>query len=93
MSDKFTKLQPKDGETVLHCGHLEDKPHHFFALSDGKTVAGINFKRPDGSQGLAHWMVLCEMCFTRNGDEPERCIRGDATWIGDEPEIREPSLQ
>jgi len=34
MSDRFTKYQPKDGEIVMHCGHLENKPHHFFAMGD-----------------------------------------------------------
>ena len=91
MSDwrPFTKQQPKDGDTVLHCGHLETKPHHFFALTDGEKLAGINFRRPDGTEGLAQWMVLCEMCFEQHADEPERCIRADATWIGNEPEILE----
>lgn len=86
---KFAKQQPKDGETILHCGHLETKPHHFFAFSDGKETAGFHFHRPDGTTGTATWMVLCSRCFVTHADRPEECMRGDATWIGDEPEIKE----
>jgi len=87
----FTKVQPSDGDTVLHCGHLENKPHHFYAMSDPsqKIIRGIMFTRPDGTTGLARWMVLCSRCFEVYFDSPEKAMRADATWIGDEPEIRE----
>lgn len=88
---KFSKHQPKDGETVLHCGHLEDKPHHFFAMSDPSLgePEEVTFNRPDGSTGRARWMVLCSTCNLRHGQNPSACIRADATWIGDEPAIKE----
>jgi hypothetical protein len=90
MSAPFTKVQPKDGDTVLHCGHLENKPHHFYAMSDpNKLMVGCPFTRPDGSAGLAKWMVLCSKCFEVYFDAPEKAMRADARWIGDEPEIRE----
>jgi hypothetical protein len=85
----FAKLQPRDGETVLHCGHLDSVPHHFFAMSDGNNVAGINFTRPDGTAGTATWMVLCSSCFSSHANEPERCMRADAVWRGHEPAIKE----
>ena len=39
MSDRFTAAQPKDGDTVLHCGHLENKPH--------RAVADSRWRRKD----------------------------------------------
>lgn len=82
---KFSERQPKDGETVLHCGHLENKPHHFFALPDS-FPDGIKFSRPDGSTGRATWMVLCQNCFAA-GLDPENCMRADGKWKGDAPAI------
>jgi hypothetical protein len=86
---KFSKNQPKDGETILHCGHLETKPHHFFAFGDGNIIVSVNFTRPDGSRGEATWMVLCNQCFAIHQTEPEKAMRADAIWIGDEPAIKE----
>lgn len=44
---KFTKQQPKDGDTVLHCGHLEAKHYHFFYFPEDD----------------AKWMMLCDDCY------------------------------
>ena len=49
----FTKDQPKDGDTILHCGHLGlckivRRPAHWFKF-DGP----VGFQRPDGSPGEA----------------------------------------
>lgn len=86
----FAKYQPKDGETVLHCGHLENKPHHFFAMSDpSKEIQPLVFQRPDGTTGRATWMVLCSQCFPKFCDCPDKAMRADAKWIGDEPALRE----
>ena len=88
---KFTKVQPKDGDTVLHCGHLENKPHHFFATSDPSRskIIGMPFTRPDGTCGVAKWMVLCQSCFPKFCDTPHQAMRADSQWIGDEPAIKE----
>jgi hypothetical protein len=87
---KYTELQPKDGDVVLHCGHLDDKPHHFYVLG-GASREPIHFHRPDGSVGEATWMVLCHRCFQVYPENPEKCMRADATWIGNEPEIKDDS--
>lgn len=78
----FTNLQPKDRETILHCGHIKRKGmKHFFKSS------GTQFTRPDGTTGEAQWWVCCQRCFDRyHGDFQ---VRGDATWIGDEPFIEQ----
>jgi hypothetical protein len=78
---KFTEIQPKDGDHVLHCGHLDTAPHHFL-----KASPPIVFDRPDNTSGEATWVVICDACFRRYGaDAP---IRGDAVWIGNEPIIQ-----
>jgi hypothetical protein len=80
----FTKLQPQDGDTILHCGHLENKPHHFLHFKDA-----VKFRRPDGSQDQAHWLVVCNTCFALHHENPFACISADSTWRGNEPAIRE----
>jgi hypothetical protein len=84
---RFAKQQPIDGEIVTHCGHLENKPHHFFGF--GPDLPLMTFTRPDGSKFPSRWMVLCKKCFNRHSDAPEKCIRADSMWVGDEPAIKE----
>lgn len=88
---KFSKHQPKDGETILHCGHLEKKPHHFYAIGDPekRIPQEMDFRRPDGSVGKAKWMVLCRDCFQIYSDNPAACMRADGEWIGDAPVVKE----
>jgi hypothetical protein len=79
----FTEQQPKDGDVVLHCGHLKDKCHFF-------KVPQLRFRAPNGEAAEAEWIVLCEECYNKNpypkslADFP---IAGHSTWVGDEPEI------
>jgi hypothetical protein len=81
---KFAQMQPKDGETVLHCGHIEGT-HHFFLLSHEMV-----FSRPDQTRGSSRWLVLCVACMARHGDNPGAAIRADSVWQGDRPAIMEP---
>ena len=85
---KFGPVQPKGGDCVLHCGHTNNGlSHHWWGAPDG-----IQFKRPDGTKGVALWIVTCEKCFTAaDGDFDKIQIRGDGRWIGDEPAILAPS--
>lgn len=82
----FTVGQPKDGDLVLHCGHLGQsypgERWHWFEY-DPPT----KFKRPDGTKGEASWLVACNACFERHGEKVP--VRGDGRWKGDEPVIRE----
>jgi hypothetical protein len=80
---RFAKEQPKDGDTILHCGHLERKPHHAFKMPSSQ------FTRLDGTRGESEWMLLCQDCFNAHADEPQVCIRADSIWKGDAPEFRE----
>lgn len=86
----FTEKQPKDGDQVLLCEHASDeKCHcHFFNLPEG-----LVFVRPDGTGGNAKWIVICEECFAKYPDPSLQqlmayIVRSDATWKGDEPEIK-----
>lgn len=83
----FTKDQPKDGDTILHCGHLGQRkfmqrPVHWF-----KFDKSIGFQRPDGSHGEAEWLAACEPCFVKHGEKVANRIRGDGIWTGDIPAI------
>lgn len=80
---RFTKRQPKDGDVVLHCGHLDVKPLHFY-FSPTPTV----FQDPSGVMGSAMWFVQCNTCHLNRGTELE--MRGHIVWKGDEPIIEEP---
>lgn len=83
---EWAEQQPKDGDTLLTCGH-EVGHYHFW-----KFPGGIDFRRPDGTIGEAEWLCACEACFTLSGGEALRVpVRSDATWRGDAPVIRSPS--
>lgn len=85
---KYTELQPLEGECIVYCYHIRDtmgKPqeYHFY-----KTT--IQFVRPDLTNGVATWMVLCKDCNTRlqsdsNWNPP---IAGDSIWKGNAPFIK-----
>lgn len=82
----WAEKQPKDGEIMLHCGHAEDA-RHFFNLPDR-----VPFTRPDGTRGEADWIVCCSARFTASeGDALRVRIRGDGTWTGNDPVIRQGS--
>src|SRR5262245_1354278 len=76
---EFNPLQPKDGDRILHCGHLNSPPpfHWMYA------PAPMRFRRPDGTEAEAHWVVACGLCRTLHGKKVE--IRGDGVWQGDAP--------
>lgn len=82
---KFTAEQPKDGETVLHCGHLHEFKGTWHWL---KFTAPVQFVRPDGSTGLALWITICDPCYIEHGPNPKVLARGDGKWMGDDPIIK-----
>lgn len=80
----FTELQPKDGQTVLHCEHVAiGGPGHFFTLGDGAP-----FTRPDGNKATAHWIAICDDCYALHWKTPIGAVSMDSQWIGDEPVIK-----
>ena len=71
--------QFKDGDLVLHCGHLERPMHAFIPPGDEQ---GYEFTRPDGTTRVAAGIVQCDECVS-SPDAP--IIRGECIWQGDVP--------
>jgi len=81
----FIKEQPKDGDTIMHCGHVEGSMHWY------QYAKPIGFQRLDGTGGEASWFAACARCVDRHGDRVVNFVRGDATWTGDAPTIERTS--
>jgi hypothetical protein len=80
----FAKDQPKAGDVILHCGHIKQKRTHWW-----KVEPPIDFERPDGTSGLAPWVIACDACAQQAEYNAEKVqIRGDGTWVGDAPVLR-----
>lgn len=70
--------QPKKGDVVLHCAHI-DRPvaWHWW------KAHGLYFVRPDRTAAHAAWIVACGKCFIACEGDPTRLeIVGDGTWDG-----------
>lgn len=81
---EYATDQPKTGDGVVHCGHINATTHHFWKY-------GGRFVRPDGSMGIAKWIICCDQCYRTAKGNPKRIlIRGDAIWSGNEPYIEKP---
>jgi hypothetical protein len=48
--------------------------------------------RPDGSEGKAAWVMLCQACFQLAQALQAFPVRGDFTWEGNEPCVEEPEV-
>lgn len=91
---QWAKYQPKDGDLILVCGHRHASKYHWYSLEDiddNGNPMPIQFKRPDGSEGEASWMCICDRCNTVYAEKPSLAIRGERTWMGDDPFITAPS--
>ena len=78
----FSKEQPKDGDTIMHCGHVVGSMHWF------QYEKPLRFQRRDGTRGEASWFAACERCFTRHGALVVNYVRGDEIWTGNVPVIK-----
>ena len=80
---RWHSVQPHDGDVVLMCEHRAPKVH-WFKYANGP----VHFKRPNGTTGIAHWLVCCTGCYMANIEHPEKIrVAGDGTWNGDAPVI------
>ena len=74
--------QPQDGDIVLHCGHVDNGPHHFFKAS-------MWFKPPGSRTKLnASWIIQCKDCMKSIPMKPKPedfTIAAHDTWVGDDP--------
>lgn len=87
---QFHEHQPKDGDIVLHCGHIGMGRTFHCWMAPG----GLGFRRPNGTEGRSKWITACQVCFQEAGGDAKRIlIRGDGTWLGDEPEFKKPETQ
>lgn len=89
---KYSKHQPKEGETCLVCPHTEDGiTFNFFSLESdqGRGLPVVN--RVTGDRLVAHWLVLCDICYRLNHEDPMKGAAGLATWADNEPVIKEAS--
>jgi len=84
----YTKMQPKDGDVILHCGHVDDiaEHGHFFSMDPRNPGSVLEFTRPDGTTGKSKWLVCCPACFNAKGSKFD--VRADSIWQGDEPIVR-----
>lgn len=77
----FTKQQPKDGDIMLHCGHINADRHHFF-----KIVGDNEYWRPDGTKVKPQWIISCHACFTTAGGNGMKIpIQAEVIWDGNDP--------
>ena len=84
---KFSKVQPKDGDSVVLCGHETSDSWHFWKLPEDH----VEMTRPDGSTFEPLWIVACQSCFLIYAKDPLQIpIRDDAKWKGGAPFIEEP---
>ena len=69
--------KPQPGDLVLHCAHvLAGAAKHWW-----KWNSGEGFTRPDGTTGIAQWLIACDHCFTRSGGTPAKiAIVGDVIF-------------
>ena len=93
----FTSTQPIEGETFLACAHLArriDRGRKTGKVDWFSTPRGTEFVRPDGSKGVATLIAVCaRKCFKLHvpgTDILDRVqFKGDYTWKGNAPAIRE----
>lgn len=82
---------PRDGDTVLYCGHAERQGQHFFKVNE------VKFRPPNSEEELvAQWVIQCDECFATLPKKPELddfVIAGHDTWVGDDPIIKNPSYE
>ena len=77
-------MQPRRGDRVVHCGHLDAPNWHWW------KVVGLAFRRPDGTEGQADWICACVQCYEAAEKDPNKVqIRGDGIWQGNAPAVYE----
>ncbi len=78
--------QPKDGQHVVHCGHVGRGALglKFYWYS----VTGVEMGCPHGQASNVDWIVICMRCHAANGDDPMATPPGGCFLrVGNEPFI------
>lgn len=83
--------QPRVGEVVLHCAHVEvgtdgvHRPAKVF-----RVKPAVPFTRPNKSSGKATIVMICQGCWSGcRGDPTKIKLCRDSTWRSREPVVRE----
>ncbi len=76
LKDRENPTEPPHGAIILHCGHVirgKGQSYH--------SKPGVEYRRPDGTNGKAHWIVICAACHHEiAGDITKIKIRGEGQW-------------
>ena len=83
---KYTAKQPRHGDTILHCGHLDASKWEWFHFEEPNL-----FKRPDGTEGTAQWLFLCMPCVIESQEKGSPQVSADGIWRGNAPVIKDVS--
>ena len=77
--------QPAKGDTVLFCDHADKvKDWHWW------YIRSLAFGRPNGTIGVAQWILACPKCFLASGGKALKVpVAGDTVWDGGKPLIFE----
>jgi hypothetical protein len=76
---------PAPGDRVLGCVHRPDPFHqvHVFWMPEP-----MRFRRPNGTEDEAQWVMICGACFARHGSDALRApIATDLVWPKGVPAI------
>ena len=83
----FAKRQPKPGDIVLMCPHVNDGTYHWVYFEGGAI------RMPAGTIHTVHlpdarWISLCNKCYVSH-DDPIDAVDHHIVWSDREPVIRE----
>lgn len=86
---------PSPGDVCLGCIHKPDPSHgcHYYWIGkegQGPSAGGIRFRRADGSEGEASWILLCDLCQVKHAGTLDEDIKAgrvllnrDMRWPAD----------
>jgi hypothetical protein len=93
--ETFAEIQPKDGDMVLFCRHIEVLPGlidfhgcqtRWVAFEVPAEVQGVNINDGEMQLIMARFVCLCEECFLKDPVKFSE-IAQHGRWIGNEPII------
>ena len=84
---KFTKLQPKPGDGVLRCDHVDKLQFNFFSF--GEDLPEVEaFNSVTQQRVKVRWIIVCDDCLS-SGYEPIAMATTFDIWNSKEPVILE----
>jgi hypothetical protein len=87
VSSPLAVAQPREGDLVVTCAHLDEAPTTHWYTSPHATLVG-----PEGNLISPTWLVTCEDCLADAEGDPSRVkITRTGDWVGDAPELELPN--